>query len=79
MRQRWWAVAVGVWLAGAAIAADVGGVNVADKASVGGKELVLNGAGIRTRMVCKDYVGSLYLPQKAADLVAVLAASPRRI
>ena len=32
--------------AGAALAADVGGVKLADKAAVGGQELVLNGAGI---------------------------------
>ena len=40
-------------LAGAAHAAEVGGVKLDDKASVGGKELVLNGAGVRTRAVFK--------------------------
>jgi long-chain acyl-CoA synthetase len=68
-----------VWPTGAALAADVGGVIVPDKVSVGGKELVLNGAGVRSRMMFKVYVGSLYLPQKSSDLAAVLAASPRRI
>jgi hypothetical protein len=62
-----------------AIAADVGGVKLDDKASVGGQELVLNGAGIRTRAVFKVYVGSLYLPAKTANLDAVLAKGPRRI
>ena len=65
--------------AAAAFAADVGGVKLADKASVGGQELVLNGAGIRTRAVFKVYVGSLYVPAKAGDLAAVLAKGPRRI
>ena len=65
--------------AGAALAADVGGVKLTDKATVGGQELALNGAGIRTRAVFKVYVGSLYVPGKAADLAAVLAKGPRRI
>ncbi len=40
---------------------------------------MLNGAGIRTRVIFKVYVASLYLPQKASDLQSVLAANPRRI
>ena len=47
-----------------ALAADVGGIKLADKAMVGGQELVLNGAGIRTRAIFKVYVGSLYVPAK---------------
>jgi hypothetical protein len=60
-------------------AADVGGVKLADKMSVGGQELVLNGAGIRTRAIFKVYVSSLYVPQKAGTMEAVLAKGPRRI
>ena len=63
----------------AALSADVGGVKLADSTSVGGQELVLNGAGIRTRAIFKVYVGSLYLPAKAASVDAVLAKGPRRI
>ena len=63
----------------AAPAAEVGGVNLDDRASVGGQEVVLNGAGIRTRAIFKVYVGSLYLPAKAGTLSAVLAKGPRRI
>ena len=66
-------------MAFATIAADVGGVKLDDKASVGGQELVLNGAGIRTRAVFKVYVGSLYLPAKTANVEGVLAKGPRRI
>jgi long-chain acyl-CoA synthetase len=47
--------------------------------TVDGKELVLNGAGIRTRLMFKVYVASLYLPAKAGNLDAVLAAEPRRV
>ncbi|MEO8484984.1 MAG: chalcone isomerase family protein [Betaproteobacteria bacterium] len=60
-------------------AVEVGGVDIAEKASVGGKELVLNGAGVRTRVVFKVYVASLYLPAKATTLQGVLASGPRRI
>jgi long-chain acyl-CoA synthetase len=61
------------------LAAEVGGVKLDDKVSLGAQELALNGAGIRTRVVFKVYVASLYLPQKATELAAVLARSPRRI
>jgi len=66
-------------LAGAALAAEVAGVKLDDKTSVGGKELVLNGAGVRTRAVFKVYVGSLYLPAKANSTASVLANGPRRV
>ncbi len=71
-------LSVGV-LASVALAAEVGGVKLDDKVSMGAQELVLNGAGVRTRVVFKVYVASLYLPQKAADLAGVLSKSPRRI
>jgi len=66
-------------LAPVTLAAEVGGVKLDDKVSMGAQELVLNGAGVRTRVVFKVYVASLYLPQKAADLAGVLAKGPRRI
>src|ERR1700693_3969590 len=71
-------LSVGV-LACVALAAEVGGVKLDDKVSMGTQELVLNGAGVRTRVVFKVYVASLYLPQRAADLAGVLSKSPRRI
>ncbi len=63
----------------AALAAEVGGVKLDDKASVGGQELALNGAGIRTKFFVKVYVGSLYVPAKATTAAAVLAKGPRRV
>ncbi|MEP6941588.1 MAG: chalcone isomerase family protein [Betaproteobacteria bacterium] len=63
----------------AASAAEIGGVKLDDKVTVGGQELVLNGAGVRTKVVFKIYVASLYLPQKSGDLQGVLAKAPRRI
>ena len=62
-----------------ALAAEVGGVKLDDKVSMGGKELVLNGAGVRTKVVFKVYVASLYLPSKTTDLAGVLASNPRRV
>jgi long-chain acyl-CoA synthetase len=61
------------------LAAEVGGVKLQDAVSVGGKDLVLNGAGIRTRLMFKVYVAALYLPAKAGDLPATLAQNPRRV
>jgi hypothetical protein len=63
----------------AARAAEVGGVKLDDKASIGAQEVTLNGAGVRTRVVFKVYVASLYLPQKTTDLTGVLSKAPRRI
>jgi long-chain acyl-CoA synthetase len=60
-------------------ALDVAGVNIPDKASVGGQELVLNGAGVRTRLMFKVYVGSLYVPVKVKTAADVYAKAPRRI
>ena len=72
-------VLLAVWIAAPALAAEVGGIKLDDKVAVGGQDLVLNGAGIRTRVMFKVYVGSLYVPAKTADLAGVLAKGPRRI
>ena len=58
---------------------DVEGVRIDEKVSVGGQELVLNGAGVRKRAIFKVYVGSLYVPRKATTAQAVLEKGPRRI
>ncbi len=54
-------------------AIEVAGVKLADKARVGAGELVLNGAGIRTRIIFKVYVGALYLTEKKAAAAEALA------
>lgn len=73
-------VAIAALVLSAGVAAlDVAGVTLADTASIAGHDVVLNGAGVRTKVVFKVYVGSLWLPQKAKDLDGVLAQSPRRI
>jgi long-chain acyl-CoA synthetase len=79
MRRRLLFTGLSLLLALPAFAAEVGGVKLDDKVSLGGKELVLNGAGIRTKLVFKVYVASLYVPAKVGDLQGVLAANPRRV
>jgi len=68
-----------LYLGTPALAAQLAGVTLADKVSVGGHVLMLNGAGVRIKVFFKIYVGSLYLPQKVGDLAGVLARGPRRI
>jgi len=61
-------------------AVEVAGVKVEDQVRVGGNELVLNGAGVRTKVFVKVYVGALYVSQKANTPAALLdAATPRRM
>ena len=79
MMRRFASLLFALCLGAPALAAEVAGVTLADKVSVGGQALVLNGAGVRTKVFFKIYVGSLYLPQKVGDLAGVLAKSPRRI
>ncbi len=66
-------------LAGVAHAAEVAGVKLEDSVKVAGKELKLNGAGVRTRIVVKVYVLGLYLTDKKDTPAAVFdATGPRR-
>ena len=72
---------IGAWLSlGSAFAAEVEGVKLADKVQLGSAELTLNGAGVRTRVFFKVYVGALYLQKKENATDAVLAdAGPKRV
>jgi Chalcone isomerase-like len=59
---------------------DVAGVKYAPTVQLAGSNLLLNGAGLRTRFVVKVYTAGLYLSAKANTLEAVLAApGPKRI
>src|SRR5687768_119718 len=60
-------------------AATVAGAKIEDTTSVGGQNLVLNGAALRKKFVVKVYVGALYLPSKQNNAAAIMAAdAPRR-
>lgn len=56
-------------------AAELEGVKLADSARVSdaGPELVLNGAGLRTRVFFRVYVGALYLTKKTTAASAVIS------
>lgn len=74
------ALALGAFISISAEGAEIEGVKLADKVQLGGSELALNGAGVRTRVFFKVYVGALYLQKKASAPEAVLADSgPKRI
>lgn len=66
-------------LSGAAGAVEIEGVKLADTAIVAGRDLVLNGAGLRKKLLFDVYVASLYLPEKVSAAAAVLKAEPRRV
>jgi hypothetical protein len=69
-----------LFLALPAAAGTLAGVTLPDKADVGGKSLVLNGMGLRKKLVIKVYVGGLYLAQKEKSAAKILGADvPRRM
>src|SRR5258708_24184192 len=74
------AVALALALAAfTASGAEVAGVKLDDKTQVESRELVLNGAGLRKRVVFNVYVIGPYLPEKKTDPAAVLQlAGPKR-
>ena len=61
----------------AVLGTDVAGVQVPETAQVGGKDLVLNGVGLRlaTLLKVKVYVMGLYLEEKSADPKAIMAST----
>lgn len=61
-------------------AAEVAGVKIEDSLRVGGGELLLNGAGIRSKLFIKVYVGALYVGQKSTAAAAIIdSQQPRRV
>jgi hypothetical protein len=65
------------WNAGAL---EVAGVKLPDSVSLGNQNLILNGAGIRTKFFFKVYVAALYLPERLTSEDAIIAdESPQRI
>ena len=53
-------------------ALEVKGVKIDETAQVGSSTLVLNGAGLRTKVMFKVYAGALYLAQKQSDANTVI-------
>jgi hypothetical protein len=74
---KWLLVSLFVIPASFALPADasrVVGVDVPESLESGGVTLVLNGAGIRTKLFLDVYVGGLYLKQRSADAAAIIGA-----
>ena len=65
-----------------AVAVEVDGVTVPERIQIGadGPKLLLNGAGVRTRLIFKVYVAALYLPVKMNNGEEILRNDqPRRL
>jgi hypothetical protein len=65
---------------GASAATEVSGVKFDDTVKVAGKDLKLNGAGMRTKFIVKVYAAGLYLPEKNRNVADILKMDgPRRV
>lgn len=67
-------------LALSAQAAEVAGVHVDDHARAGNAELLLNGAGLRSKLFFKVYVAAVYATKKTASAAELVdSREPRRV
>lgn len=64
-----------VWSLSAHAAREVAGVRFEDQASLASQPLVLNGAGVRVKMIIKVYAVGLYVPRKETAPAAILNQS----
>ena len=61
-------------------AAEVAGIRIADSVPVGNSSLQLNGAGLRSKLFIKVYVGALYVDKRQGNAAALLDISgPRQL
>jgi len=68
------------WTLSAHAAREVAGVRFDDQTSLASQALVLNGAGVRVKMVIKVYAVGLYVPRKETAPAAILnQAGPKSI
>lgn len=72
MKQVISALILSVLFAAPSFAKEVAGVKIDDSISADGKQLSLNGAGIRTKWFMDIYVGGLYLPANTNDANKVI-------
>lgn len=72
--------AAALFVSTTAFAGSLKGVTMPDTFEVDGKNLVLNGMGLRTKFIVKVYVAGLWLEAKEKDPAKILASEgPRRI
>jgi hypothetical protein len=63
-----------------AAAAEISGVKFDETVKVAGKDLKLNGVGMRTKFVIKVYAAGLYLPEKKNTVADIMKLEgPRRL
>lgn len=61
-------------------AAEVAGVRIEDSVRVGSSDLALNGAGLRSKLFIKLYVGALYVPHRSSQPAQLIDSNaPRRM
>ena len=61
-------------------AAEVGGIKFDDNVKLAGKDLKLNGLGLRVKVFFKVYAAGLYLPEKNGKVADILSMQgPRRV
>ena len=75
MRRKMVPLACFLLAASLASAAELAGVTMPDKATVDGRELVLNGLGLREKLWVDVYVAGLYLEHKTSDAQQILGSS----
>ena len=64
----------------AAAAVDINGYKFDDTSKVAGKDLKLNGAGMRTKVIIKVYAAGLYLTEKKTTMAEIaVIEGPRRV
>jgi len=78
---RWTALLLGIALIAPAVwGGELAGVDFADKVTVGGKDLVLNGMGLRKKSIIKVYVAGLYVEQAGQNPSAIVSADgPKKL
>lgn len=80
--SRWWWLLLGLMVALPGAAREVAGVSLPERVELAdwSEPLVLNGAGIRHKVLFSIYVAGLYLPARSQDPAAIAAAGqPSRV
>jgi hypothetical protein len=73
------AVALSLLLSSPAWALEIAGVTVPPTATVAGRTLSLNGAGVRTKFFVKVYVGALYTERKVSTTEELLRDTGEKV
>lgn len=66
---------VSVGFSASTFAMKIAGITMPDSFKAGNSSLVLNGAGIRTKLMLDIYAGGLYLQSKSSDGAAIINAN----